>query len=657
MLASTAAEDERVVAAATLAAAEEQLQSLTARHAGTFVQAERRARSFQEGLQDLLQQLSSCTANIPVIDENTSQKISDLSEQHRIRRRTLLQHGSLLELLELPTLMDACVRSALYEEALQIAAFANTLQRRHPDSKQQQQQQQPSLTAVHAVIAQIRSRQVDLRWHLLQRLRHSVTMPECLETVTSVRRLHQIELEERTAAPGLERAHAALEYQLQIDFLEARDVWVEQPTAASEPTAAAADGSGRPTSSRMLQQSSGGTMGEEALLDTIERYRTRMFEVVTQFNAIFRANASAATNTNATTGESATTTLLSLWMTRRVQRFLQLLQSQLLLQQQQQSQRHLDAADLRDVLEASVFFATSLGRLGADFTPQLAPIFEPALVQIVTQYWKDGVAQLHETLTICRDAGVASPLTADIPEDDSAAPEQQPQDGMLTTAIPLDQPQPAPKKLLALPPLARLVNAVLQGLNELRRCLLPTVFPTLRRRLEQDVLQTVRQLLLTHERAVAIPGLVGEAVRLRESALALREMLAQCVEPYLQGSLEAAVGNATLARQYHQTVLDYCLQQQHQQQQQQLMANAKQQQQQQQQEDLDTGAGRADNEEDQSSFHDEEEKNGTKANAQQGEDSIQQGVSSAEATPAKEENDSEPGEKMVMADDSDDAKE
>ena len=85
------------------------------------------------------------------------------------------------------------------------------------------------------------------------------------------------------------------------------------------------------------------------------------------------------------------------------------------------------------------------------------------------------------------------------------------------------------------------------------------------------------------------------------------------------------------------------------------MANAKQQQQ--QQEDLDTGAGRADNEEDQSSFHDEEEKNGTKANAQQGEDSIQQGVSSAEATPAKEENDSEPGEKMVMADDSDDAKE
>ena len=47
--------------------------------------------------------------------------LADLAEKHRLRRRTLMQHSSLLELLELPSLMDACVRSSLYEDALSIA--------------------------------------------------------------------------------------------------------------------------------------------------------------------------------------------------------------------------------------------------------------------------------------------------------------------------------------------------------------------------------------------------------------------------------------------------------------------------------------------------------------------------------------------------------
>lgn len=40
-------------------------------------------------------------------------------------------HLQLVELLEVPQLMDACVRSDLLEEALSIATFASTLERRH----------------------------------------------------------------------------------------------------------------------------------------------------------------------------------------------------------------------------------------------------------------------------------------------------------------------------------------------------------------------------------------------------------------------------------------------------------------------------------------------------------------------------------------------
>jgi conserved oligomeric Golgi complex subunit 8 len=164
--------------------------------------------------------------------------LSDLSEKHRVRRRTLLQHSSLLELLELPSLMDACVRSNLYEEALSIASFANTLERRHTEKN----------TVVLRVISQIRSRQSDLRRHLLYRLKQGVTMPQCLEAVTALRRLNGIDLEGQQG----DDLHDAAELKLQVDFLEARDAWLDSTPRAASSIAVS-----------------------EQLLDAIERYRTR----------------------------------------------------------------------------------------------------------------------------------------------------------------------------------------------------------------------------------------------------------------------------------------------------------------------------------------------------------------------------------------------
>jgi hypothetical protein len=243
--------DEREVAKASLEAAEEQLQSLCASHAGTFVSVERRGRAMQEALNELQTSIKDVESQIENTQHTLDQEddgdkdtsLAVLSERHRVRRRTLLQHSSLLELLELPSLMDACVRSNLYEEALSIATFSNTLERRHQDSNQ----------VVMQVIAQIRSRQTDLRRHLLHRLKSSVTMPQCLEVVTALRRLNSIDLE-RQSEVNLERLHAGMELRLQVNFLEARDAWLDSKAT---------------TGSVVSLPSS------EQLLDAIERYRTR----------------------------------------------------------------------------------------------------------------------------------------------------------------------------------------------------------------------------------------------------------------------------------------------------------------------------------------------------------------------------------------------
>lgn len=233
--------DERQVAKAALEAAEEQLRSLCATHAGTFVAVERRGVALSAALADLQDRINEVEPNVANVQQvlEDGNALAELSEKHRVRRRTLLQHSSLLELLELPSLMDACVRSNLYEEALSIASFANTLERRHTEKN----------IVVIRVIKQIRSRQSDLRRHLLFRLKQNVTMPQCLEVVTALRRLNSIDVE---GCQDIDKVHDGMDLKLQVDFLEARDAWLESSPRTSTPLAPS-----------------------EQLLDTIERYRTR----------------------------------------------------------------------------------------------------------------------------------------------------------------------------------------------------------------------------------------------------------------------------------------------------------------------------------------------------------------------------------------------
>ena len=64
---------------------------------------------------------------------------------------------------------------------------------------------------------------------------------------SAVRRLNQIDLEERSAVQNLERAHSAMEYQLQIEFLEARDVWVDDTRKSATMTLAESTFGARPS--------------------------------------------------------------------------------------------------------------------------------------------------------------------------------------------------------------------------------------------------------------------------------------------------------------------------------------------------------------------------------------------------------------------------
>ena len=134
--------DERLLSQAALNNASDVLRSLCVKFSPTFVAVERRDARLDECLESLLSKLNNAGYGAAQAenrleigtDSDDSSSLSALAERHRLRRRTLLQHGSLLELLELPALMDACLRAGLYDEALAVAAFGNALERRHSTS-------------------------------------------------------------------------------------------------------------------------------------------------------------------------------------------------------------------------------------------------------------------------------------------------------------------------------------------------------------------------------------------------------------------------------------------------------------------------------------------------------------------------------------------
>lgn len=183
-----------------------------------------------------------------------------------------------------------------------------------------------------------------------------------------------------------------------------------------------------------------------------------------------------------------------------------------------------------------------MGRVGADFQPLLAPIFEPRLTEMIVGQWNDGLNGMVETLKACMDAGIAGPLVG---TETSLSKDGSNGYGNADDGIEILQstrtPAP-PRKFLALPPLARFLNAYLSGLNELRRCLLPGSFPTIRSAYRK-LITDAKMALQANERAALTPGLRGEAARLREVASKMKLEFDECLEPYMNGCLEVALGS------------------------------------------------------------------------------------------------------------------
>ena len=233
---------------------------------------------------------------------------------------------------------------------------------------------------------------------------------------------------------------------------------------------------------------------------------TRCFEVATQFLAIF----SSTTSKN----------YLRMWVMRRIQSYLQLLSKTALIS---------DFNVLANVWEAAIFFASCMAKsLQCNFAPLLPSTLDPHLIRILREKWS--TQKLQETLQLSREHSLPNLLTNTLFSPTTLTEEEKVKEE--------DEGLHPPKSLLLWPPLARWVNSYLNGLNDLKRCLVPSAFQKIRS-LQHQRKQEISKLLSSHltqckQACVSSP--------LANSSEQMIQIYNSVVIPYMDNTLEYALG-------------------------------------------------------------------------------------------------------------------
>jgi len=299
---------------------QQQTRDLAASNYKTFIQTSNCSKEiFQEfanteqHLEKLIQKLPDFTGKC-----NQFQTIAgDISRHRRLTSLTLAKHTSLLEVLELPQLMETVVRNQHYEEALQLHSYVTKLCKK-----------QPQVKILEDIATAVSASMKLMLQQLLGQLRAPVQLPQCLKVISFLRRMDVFG-----------------ETELRLKFLQARESWLNSVVA------------GVPKDDPYLH-----------LTRTMEVLRVHLFDIVTQYRSIFSDDGDHLL----VVGSDQTfdnRLLFTSWLSKKVQEFLRILTTDL----------ESGINSFESILGQAMYFGLSFSRVGFDFRPLLAPIFLKAI--------------------------------------------------------------------------------------------------------------------------------------------------------------------------------------------------------------------------------------------------------------------------------------
>lgn len=373
----------------------------------------------------------------------------DINTHRRVNSLTLTRNAELLEVLEMPQLMESCLRSNQYNEALELSQYARQLGVKHGD-----------IPIISSIVAEIESSWSGMVGQVVGSLRGDLPLPRCLQLVGLLRSMD-----------------AFTEPELRIKFLQARDSWLQGLLNAI------------PKEDPNIH-----------ITKTIELSRIHLFNIITQYRAMFNDDELIIPGRDPTVNECA---IFYHWLEEKISQFLTTLEQDL-----------PGVTSIDSILGQCTYFGLSFGRVGADFTGRMSDIF----VRVIGEKFELSVRrttkkfeQDMEKFTLINKSQRTSLKTS--------------------TVVKSENP---PEELVEFYPLAEYCNGLISAFNEIRLCP-PVALSVFCINVLQESLHNVAKAVLMfykqEQQAFAAPE--------RDNMIKFTECLSEYLIPYVQYCIHA----------------------------------------------------------------------------------------------------------------------
>ncbi|XP_055386458.1 conserved oligomeric Golgi complex subunit 8 [Condylostylus longicornis] len=258
-------------------------------------------------VENLLQPLSVLEEKCQRFLESTA----DINSKKNLNLSTSKNYKKVLEILEIPQLMEYYINEGHYEEALELASYVQKLGTKHSE-----------IGVIKGVVLAVEKNWHSLLIKFLDELKTDLQLPKCLQVFGHLRRMQAFGSNE-----------------LKLIFLHTRDTWLNN-----------------------LLSSIPKDDAQNHLTKTIEVTRINVFNIMTQYKALFpNEDVGVSSNFGSCEGKK----LFNTWLNKKIETFLNTLEEDL----------NRGVSSLDTALGQCMYFGGSFSRIGVDFRALVVSIF------------------------------------------------------------------------------------------------------------------------------------------------------------------------------------------------------------------------------------------------------------------------------------------